>query len=87
MPDPFNRRNRDLIIALAARYGVPAIFYDRALAVSGGLIDHGQAEECQTSPKSAKIEPIGSEFPKTVSLALVPLHPRGTRCHGVVVPL
>ena len=38
MPDPFNRRNRDLIIALAARYGVPAIYYDRSLAESGGLI-------------------------------------------------
>jgi putative tryptophan/tyrosine transport system substrate-binding protein len=38
MPDPFNRRNRDLIIALAARYGVPAIYYARSLAESGGLI-------------------------------------------------
>jgi putative tryptophan/tyrosine transport system substrate-binding protein len=38
MPDPFNRRNRDLIIALAARYGVPAIYYNRSLAESGGLI-------------------------------------------------
>src|SRR5262245_55378997 len=27
------------------------------------------------------------KFSGTVSLALVPLHPRGTRCHGVVVPL
>jgi hypothetical protein len=44
-------------------------------------------EDEQTTPKSAKIEPIGPEFPETVSLALVPLHPRGTRCHGVVVPL
>ena len=44
-------------------------------------------EDQQTSPKSAKIEPIGPEFPETVSLALVPLHSRGTRCHGVVVPL
>ncbi len=38
MPDPFNRGNSDLIIALAARYGVPAIYYTRALAESGGLI-------------------------------------------------
>jgi putative tryptophan/tyrosine transport system substrate-binding protein len=38
MPDPFNRRNRDLIIALAARYGVPAIYYDHGWAKSGGLI-------------------------------------------------
>ncbi len=38
MPDPFNTGNSDLIIALAARYGVPAIYYIRALAESGGLI-------------------------------------------------
>jgi putative ABC transport system substrate-binding protein len=46
MPDPFNRRNRDLIIALTARYGVPAIYYARTLAESGGLIaysdDYGE---------------------------------------------
>ena len=46
MPDPFNRRNRDLIIALTARYGVPAIYYARSLAEAGGLIaysdDYGE---------------------------------------------
>jgi putative ABC transport system substrate-binding protein len=47
MPDIFNRLNRDLIIALAARYGVPAIYYSRALAESGGLIAYSDdfAEE------------------------------------------
>ncbi len=38
MPDPFNRRNRDLIIALAARYRVPAIYYDHVWAELGSLI-------------------------------------------------
>jgi len=47
MPDIFNRRNRDLIIALAARYRVPAIYYAGSLAESGGLIAYGDdyAEE------------------------------------------
>jgi putative tryptophan/tyrosine transport system substrate-binding protein len=47
LPDIFNRQNRDLIIALAARYGVPAIYYVRSLAVSGGLIAYSDdfAEE------------------------------------------
>jgi putative tryptophan/tyrosine transport system substrate-binding protein len=47
MPDIFNRRNSDLIIALAARYGVPAIYYNRSLAESGGLIAYSDdfAEE------------------------------------------
>jgi hypothetical protein len=29
MPDAFNDANRELIIALAARYGVPATYYNR----------------------------------------------------------
>jgi putative tryptophan/tyrosine transport system substrate-binding protein len=41
MPDTFNLVNRDLIIALAARYGVPAIYYNRLFAESGGLIAYG----------------------------------------------
>jgi putative tryptophan/tyrosine transport system substrate-binding protein len=41
MPDAFNVANRELIIALAARYAVPAIYYDRVYAESGGLIADG----------------------------------------------
>jgi putative tryptophan/tyrosine transport system substrate-binding protein len=41
MPDVFNTTNRDLIIALAARYGVPAIYESRIFAESGGLISYG----------------------------------------------
>jgi putative ABC transport system substrate-binding protein len=40
-PDPFNAANRDLIIALAARYRVPAIYFNRVFADSGGLIVYG----------------------------------------------
>jgi putative ABC transport system substrate-binding protein len=36
MPDPFNTVNRELIIALAARYGVPAIYFSRFFPESGG---------------------------------------------------
>ncbi len=35
MPDPFNTVNRELIIALAARYGVPAIYFNRFFPESG----------------------------------------------------
>ena len=41
MPDLFNTINRDLIIALAARYRVPAIYFFRSFANSGGLISYG----------------------------------------------
>jgi putative ABC transport system substrate-binding protein len=46
-PDPSNVVNRDLIIALAARYNVPAIYSGRLFAESGGLIAYGddRAEE------------------------------------------
>jgi putative tryptophan/tyrosine transport system substrate-binding protein len=40
-PDPFNVANRELIITLAARYGVPAIYYNSVFRESGGLITYG----------------------------------------------
>jgi putative ABC transport system substrate-binding protein len=51
MPDAFNATYRDLIIALAARYGVPTIYYTRFFAESGGLIAYGddRAEEIRQS--------------------------------------
>jgi putative ABC transport system substrate-binding protein len=41
MPDPFTQTNVDLIIALAARYGVPAIYFLQRFAESGALICYG----------------------------------------------
>jgi putative tryptophan/tyrosine transport system substrate-binding protein len=41
MPDAFNIANRDLIIALAARYAVPTIYNATFYAESGGLITYG----------------------------------------------
>jgi putative tryptophan/tyrosine transport system substrate-binding protein len=41
LPDAFNAANRELIIALAARYRLPAIYYNRYFADSGGLIAYG----------------------------------------------
>jgi len=38
MPAVFNVDNRELIIALAARHGVPAIYFNRLFPKSGGLI-------------------------------------------------
>ena len=42
-PDPFNAANRDLIIGIAARYRVPAIYFNRFFADQGGLIVYGSA--------------------------------------------
>jgi len=50
MPDVFNTRNRDLIIALAARYGLPAMFFNPTyFAQPGGLIGYSDdySEECR----------------------------------------
>jgi putative tryptophan/tyrosine transport system substrate-binding protein len=41
MPNAFNTTNRDLIIKLAARYRVPAIYFSAYSARSGGLISYG----------------------------------------------
>ena len=41
MPDVFNDANRELIIALAARSSVPAIYPRPVFAEAGGLIAYG----------------------------------------------
>jgi putative ABC transport system substrate-binding protein len=41
MPDVFNDTNRDLIISVAARSGVPAVYPRPVFAESGGLIAYG----------------------------------------------
>jgi len=41
MPDLFNTINRDVIIAVAASYRIPAIYFFRSFADSGGLISYG----------------------------------------------
>jgi putative ABC transport system substrate-binding protein len=43
MPDVFNEPNRKLIIALAAHYRVPTIYYNRFFSETGGLISYGDA--------------------------------------------
>jgi ABC-type uncharacterized transport system substrate-binding protein len=40
-PNPFNTANDELIIALAARLGLPAIYPFRPFAVKGGLVSYG----------------------------------------------
>jgi putative ABC transport system substrate-binding protein len=41
LPDSFNVTNRATTIAFAAKYRVPAIYYDRFYAVDGGLMSYG----------------------------------------------
>jgi len=41
MPNAFNTTNRELIIAMADRYRVPAIYFSSYCAQSGGLISYG----------------------------------------------
>jgi putative ABC transport system substrate-binding protein len=47
MPDVFNDVNRELIIALAARYSVPTIYYNRFFSERGGLISYGDVRSEQ----------------------------------------
>jgi putative ABC transport system substrate-binding protein len=41
LPDPFTNAHRDLIVGLAARYRLPAIYIQRAFVVAGGLMSYG----------------------------------------------
>ena len=41
MSDPLWVRERDRLVALAARHAVPAIYHVREIAAAGGLISYG----------------------------------------------
>jgi ABC-type uncharacterized transport system substrate-binding protein len=58
MPDSFNLANRELIIALAAGYGVPAIYYRRLFPELGGLIAYGADFGEQFRPAAEYIDRI-----------------------------
>jgi putative tryptophan/tyrosine transport system substrate-binding protein len=45
---------RDLIISLAARYRLPAVYYDRYYVSAGGLISYG-SDRCRTVPVSSHL--------------------------------
>jgi putative ABC transport system substrate-binding protein len=47
VPDVSNDVNRELIIALAARYSVPAIYFNRFFSELGGLISYGDVRSEQ----------------------------------------
>ena len=53
MPSTFNVANRELIIELAARYGVPAIYPNRFFPDSGGLMAYGSdfVEQFRQAPE------------------------------------
>jgi putative ABC transport system substrate-binding protein len=44
LPDATMFRNRDRIIALAARYRLPAVYFERPFATAGGLMSYGPTD-------------------------------------------
>jgi putative ABC transport system substrate-binding protein len=80
MPDVFNYRNSDLIISLAARYRLPAIYFNAPyFARSGGLISYGDdyTEECRLAAgyidrilKGAKPEELPIQQPTKFELVI-----------------
>jgi putative ABC transport system substrate-binding protein len=58
MPDVFNDANRELIIALAARYSVPAIYFNRFFSEPGGLISYGDVRIDQFRPAAGYIDRV-----------------------------
>jgi putative ABC transport system substrate-binding protein len=39
--DPFLQARRDAVVALAARHTIPAMYFERAFVVDGGLVSYG----------------------------------------------
>ena len=58
MPSTFNTTNRELIIAMAARYRVPAIYFSGYFAQSGGLISYGPDYPAQARQAAGYVDLI-----------------------------
>jgi putative tryptophan/tyrosine transport system substrate-binding protein len=58
MPNAFNTTNRDLIIELAARYRIPAIYFSSYSARSGGLVSYGSDYAEQSRQAAGYIDRI-----------------------------
>ena len=58
MPSTFNTTNRELIIAMTARYSVPAIYFSGYFAQSGGLISYGPDYPAQARQAAGYIDHI-----------------------------
>ena len=58
MPDAFTNTNTELIIALAARYSVPAIYFNRFFSEPGGLISYGDVRSEQFRQAAGYIDRI-----------------------------
>jgi len=93
MPSAFNVTNRDLIIALAARYGVPAIYFNRLFAKSGGLINYSPdyIEQFRQAPeyidrilKGAKLADLPVQQPTKYELSI---NLKAAKALGLDVPL
>src|SRR5262249_52436981 len=93
MPDVFNTTNRELIIALAARYGVPAIYNNPFFPESGGLIAYSPdyAEQFRQAPeyidrilKGAKPADLPVQAPTNFELII---NLRTAKALGLDVPL
>jgi putative tryptophan/tyrosine transport system substrate-binding protein len=92
MPDTFNTTNRNLIIALAARYNVPAIYNNHYFAESGGLISYGSdfAEQFRQAAgyidrilKGAKPGELPIQLPTKFALVI---NLRTAKALGLAVP-
>jgi putative ABC transport system substrate-binding protein len=58
LPSAFSSVNRDLIVALAAQYGLPAIYFERKFTDLGGLIAYSPDYSEQFRPAAGYIDRI-----------------------------
>ena len=58
LPDAFNTANGATTVALAAKYRVPAIFYDRRFPADGGLMSYAADQEFQYRDSATYVDRI-----------------------------
>ena len=92
MPDVFNDANREPIIALAARYSVPAVYFNRFFSEPGGLISYGDVRSEQFRLAAGYIDrvlkgekPAGLPVQATTKFELI-INLKTAKALGLTVP-
>jgi putative ABC transport system substrate-binding protein len=87
--DPFFNNRRDLIVSLAARYAIPAIYPLRDFADSGGLVSYGTSltdAYRQVAIYTGRIKPSEIPIVQPTKFELV-INLKTAKALGLTVPL
>src|SRR5262249_49678974 len=89
---PSSTIHRDLIIALAARHKLPAVYWERFYVAAGGLISYGPDRLHQDRPAARYVDRLpqgekGADLPVQVATKFqIVINQRTAKALGITIP-